>query len=133
MRGFMGPQILSTDVPIRSLWPEVLAIMAGAIHLTSIKTAVAQSPSAWYKVRLLFFLGLLPCAYTIYLGVWPSIYSIAALFVVLSPFAFAVAIVRPNLIVSRPILRTYLTVCVALSCICALSELLWLVHLRSGK
>jgi hypothetical protein len=129
----MGPQIFSNDIPIRSLWPEVLAIVAGAIYLTCIKIVAVQNPSAWRKVRLLFFLGFLACAYAIYLGIWPSIYSFASLFVVLSPFAFAVAIVRPNLIVSRPILRAYLTVCVALSCICALSELLWLVHLRSGK
>jgi hypothetical protein len=112
------------------LWPEGLAIGAGATYIIGAKTIALRGTTNWARMRMLSFLGLLPCAYIFYLGLWPSIYSIAAVFVIPAPFAFAVLIFRPALISNWPRLRIYVGVCVALSSLCALSEALWLLHLR---
>jgi hypothetical protein len=122
--------ILTAYIPLRTLWPEGLAIAAGAIYLSGMKASALRESTNWARMRLLSFLGFLACAYLFYLGLYPSIFSIAAVFVIPAPFTFLVLIFRPALISNWPKLHIYLWLCVALSSLCALSEVLWLLHLR---
>ena len=81
------------------------------------------------RVRTLSIVGLLACVYTVYIGLFPSIYSVAMIFVIPALLGFGALILRPQLAL-RESLRIYLAVSVAVSGLCGLSELVWLVYLR---
>ena len=119
-----------TSIAFSSLWPEALAIVAAVLCLWGLSgTATKQSPS-WLRVRALSFTGLLASAYLVYLGLWPSFFSMGAVIVAPAVITFSVLIFRPVLFARWYALRIYLVASVVLSLLSALFELVWLVHLR---
>lgn len=126
----MELQIPLNQIPLRGLWPEAFAIAAGGAFLTVanvFRSVVAFSTS---RVRAVSALGLVCCLYLFYLGIWPSLYSLAAIFVLPAAVAFGVILFFPSRFSSWSRVRTYLGISVALSLLCAVTELLWLLHLR---
>jgi|ERR1700719_1959993 len=126
----MEPHTLTNYISIRGLWPEGLAIAIGAAYILGMKYVSSEGTANLGRVRMLSLLGFLACAYLVYLGLYPSIFSFAALLVMPAILVFLVLTFRPALISNWPRLRIYATGCVALSILCALSEMLWLVNLR---
>jgi hypothetical protein len=123
-------QIPFAQISVWGLWPEALAIAAGGGFLTLanvFRLFVGLSSS---RVRAASALGLVCCLYLFYLGLWPSIYSLAAIFVLPAAVALGVLLFRPSRFWNWPKGRIYLGVSVALSMFCAVTELIWLLHLR---
>lgn|GEM_PF-4088359 len=119
-----------TQIPIWGLWPEALSIATSGAFLTAMNVYRPVTALSSSRVRTVSCLGLVSCLYLFYLGVWPSIFSFAAIFEAPAAVAFGFFLVRPSHFSNWPKLRIYLTICVALSSFCATTELLWLVHLR---
>ena len=79
------------------------------------------------SVRLTFIAGLLVTLALVGLGaIWPSLFSFFALVALPSPVVFLVGIFKPRLITDRPKLRVYLWICVALSVVSWVMEIVWL-------
>jgi hypothetical protein len=78
------------------------------------------------RTRLISLVGLLVTAAMIYLGIWPSLYTLIALPLLPCPFIFAAAIVRPALLANSPKLRIYLLACVSVSIITLVGDQIWL-------
>lgn len=127
----MGSHPIVTHIPVWSLWPEGLAIITSVIYLATLKRLPRVNLAGHGRVRILSVVGLLTCIYTVYIGLFPSIYSIAMVFVIPALFGFGALILRPHLVL-RHGLRIYLALSVAVSGLCGLSELIWLLHLRAA-
>ena len=109
-------------ISIRSLWPKGVAILAACLYLVCTRTALSIPLSVSWRVRALSFTGLLSTTYLIYLGIWPSYFSICAVIAIPAVFAFMILVFRPLLIARWQRISTYQAVCVALSLLCALWE-----------
>ncbi len=110
-------------------WPEGIGILASLMYFIGIRAVARRGYAASNHVRILSCIGLLSCLYLCYLALWPNIFSFAALITVPGLFMFATLIIWPSLIVNWRKRRIYLAICVVLSGVCAIAELLWLIHL----
>lgn len=126
----MDSQIPFTQISVWGLWPEALAIAAGGAFLSLANVFRSAITLTVSRVRVVSALGLVCCLYLFYLGIWPSLYSLAAIFVLPAAVTFGVLLFRPSRFLSWPRGRIYLGVSVAVSLFCAVAELLWLLHLR---
>jgi len=70
----------------------------------------------------------------IYLGaVWPSLYTLIALVILPAPLIFAGAMMRPLALAKSPKIRAYLLICVCISIIGLVDELVWLIFLQGHR
>jgi hypothetical protein len=60
------------------------------------------------------------------LGIWPSVFTIAAMLVLPSIFIFGAIIIRPAIVAPSPRLRLYLTFSAILSVLCWMFQFVWL-------
>ena len=95
---------------------------------TSPLSAATQDRDGTLWARLAFVAGLVVTLALVGLGaVWPSLFSLFALVTLPSPVIFLIGIFRPAIITHRPKLRLYLWLCVALSIVSWIVEVVWLV------
>jgi len=83
-------------------------------------------PNRPIRTRLLSLVGLLVTAALIYLGIWPSIFTVAAFLVIPGAVVFGALIFCTSIVAKSPRWRIYLVLCVALSVICWAWELIGL-------
>ena len=99
----------------------------GAEMSTSPISAAAPSRDASVLVRLTFVAGLIATLALTGLGaIWPSLFSLFALVALPSPVLFLLGVFKPRFITERPKLRVYLWICVALSVVSWVMEIVWL-------
>ena len=85
-------------------------------------------PPAHWRVRGWSLAGALLISTVIWLGViWPSIFTLVALFIAPAPFLFLTGVFWPRFYEGKTRIRPYLRVCLLLSAACWLLELGWLV------
>lgn len=120
----------STSISIASLWPEGVAIGTATLYSLCVKRVFATNTVGGLQVRALSFVGLLSTLYLIYLGLYPSYFSIGALLVVPAALIFVICLFQPQFATRWRYLRAYLRISVGLSLLVALLELIWLLRRR---
>jgi hypothetical protein len=83
------------------------------------------------RTRLVALGGFIVTLLLLFLGaIWPSVFTIIALFALPAPLLLAAVIVQPKVIAARPKLRVYLALCIGISILSCIYEAIWLA--RSG-
>jgi hypothetical protein len=110
-------------------WPEGLGIASATIYLSTIKTVAACVAARPHRMRVLAFCGFLANLYGLYFGIL-AFFLPFALPIIPAMLFFGVLIFYPRLVAKWRGFNVYATVCVALCCLYATSELLWLLNIR---
>ena len=80
------------------------------------------------RIRTLYLAGGLATTALLLLGVvWPTLFTIFALFTLPAPIIFFVAVFNPQILARRRKLAIYLWTCVGLSILSWVAEIAWLI------
>jgi hypothetical protein len=103
--------------------------VSGAFYLLGMRNIPSNVAVKSLRMRILFLAGLFVTASLLFLGgIWPSVFTLAAIVALPAPFLFVFLIIRPSFVLSWDKVRHYLAVCIILSVLSWLGELLWLAH-----
>jgi hypothetical protein len=95
------------------------------------KTITPVSGVSFIGLRVFCFFGVILTAALLYLGgMWPSLFTIVAIFALPSPILFFIAFIRPSFIKNHLLLKCYLIGCSIAAVLCWLSEIALLRHLK---
>lgn len=90
-------------------------------------TVANQGASTLIAIRALCLGGALLTASLLYLGgIWPGLFTLAAITALPSPILFLVALARPTFVRNHRFLRYYLVGCSVVAGLAWLVEILWL-------
>jgi hypothetical protein len=132
MRAGVGGTMPGASVDAELLTFVGLLVIVAVVYVGGMTTMTLDTFVHPVRLRLLSFLGFLATAAILFLGgIWPSYYTIVAILVLPAFLILGILVFRPQLILKRSGLRIYLAMCVVLSALSWVLEIIWLVHVHA--